>query len=1237
MVNIIMKNSHGIGRYARACMVLLLTLFATMFIGQGWFYPIAVQAAPVETQTWSNVYSGTAAPGTLSYSVPSGSNRMLVVAVSTHLTALAAQTCSVTYGGQAMTAASGNSVGFGVSTQTHAGLFYLPEAGLRAASSSNLVVTLATGTVRIAQVHAAVYTNVNQSATPITNSQGVNVTTAGTAATLPALNIASGDTAVAILNLSRTASTTPRTVTAWGNWTSKLGPVTQANTDSMNSYSAIDSVVGNTTSAFTASGTTLWSIVGMSIKESTMTIGTVTVTPSSGTYTGSAPTISAPITSTTTLSTCEYTTNGSTWAGGTISGTLPNYTCTANASALSGALTINIRGTNTGGTVAGASPVSLSVDSTNPTDPGALSVYPGYTMNSLLWTAATDSGGAGFKQYDVRFSTTATPANCTSGTSAYAGKLTNYDHSGLATSQIYYYRVCAVDNVNNTSTGLTASATTITRNSAINSCGKCHVYPNTANPPADSPTTRGTPAGSFKGSHAEHAGTAAGQYAYVCSKCHIAPTYNNLAHATRTINMANPMNGDTGGKYGKGTSWPYTDTPTAGANCSLIYCHSNGTSVATTVILGNISSPKWGNVISTCNKCHGTSTRTAGAPWYPNYRSYSAALPTNAGWTNPGYALKEDGATATYTAATAQPLVFTSFDIAKSALQAGKTITGISVSVKGRSATSRTLNVSMTKTGNTTVAGTAKTVALTSTNAWHVVNTAVNDLWGTTWATTDILGAANTTFGVIVKDNAATASDIAIDAVKVTVHTADGPKFNSHSAHIAKSYGCNICHYSTTTNGTSVTGTTVHAAGTYSVVAGSGASFTFSNTQLTEPSCSSVSCHGNAVWGVSKFDCVSCHSVSITRTVGLAAGLTLGAVSTEFGLTYGHKKSTRGTVTANDCIVCHLEGNGTTKKPSTYHQNGTIDLRAPQGTGEEIIKDFSGTNFAFRRFSTPATRTSAKNNADIAQVVSLQFCMMCHKREGATNTTARSGAGTALSPWGASTGYALNLNIGVPVLNGTINVFSQFSSNNSSVHPVKGPRVKDFPTPARLNAPYNAFTRAGTAGTKTAGIMINCFDCHNTVAGLKYRTVAAHGSSGTSMVAGTFYASGPTLCLKCHTGYTSDTQHLAGSAMQFDGNGGEGMATVCQRCHGSADTLPARPIPAADYHGYNTRVDGTNWPTGGGKAYAFIRNVTNFAGTGYHRPQRGIGELTTGSATCNGGSGCAGNGSARTYTPGGQY
>lgn len=415
-----------------------------------------------------------------------------------------------------------------------------------------------------------------------------------------------------------------------------------------------------------------------------------------------------------------------------------------------------------------------------------------------------------------------------------------------------------------------------------------------------------------------------------------------------------------------------------------------------------------------------------------------------------------------------------------------------------------------------------------------------------------------------------------------------------------------------------------------------------------------ASCHGHNGSGATHangtlngtYTCIGCHSGPLG---------TRSAITPEFGLAYGHKKSGRGAVTDADCIVCHLEGVfATGLRSATYHQNGNVDLRDPDGAGETPITNISGGAFTFTKFAISyaagsRTSTGHTSNTDVANVITQKFCLACHDSNGATNTTARSnngGTGTATMPFGG-----INLGANYTVLNGAavagglINAKTQFATTNSSVHPVMGPRTKDFPTPARLNAPYNNFTRVGTSGTKTAGVVLNCFDCHTSGTALTTRTIAAHGSGGAAQVRGTFYVTSPSLCIACHAGYNvapgSNSGHGAGSAGQWNGNNGEAALTRCMWCHSSTglDTAaPARPRPAADYHGFNARADGTLWPTTNSKPYAFIRSWT---GTAYHRPFRGIGELTTGSATCgNGtcpGNGQVGDGSNRTYTPGGSY
>ena len=130
--------------------------------------------------------------------------------------------------------------------------------------------------------------------------------------------------------------------------------------------------------------------------------------------------------------------------------------------------------------------------------------------------------------------------------------------------------------------------------------------------------------------------------------------------------------------------------------------------------------------------------------------------------------------------------------------------------------------------------------------------------------------------------------------------------------------------------------------------------------------------------------------------------------------------------------------------------------------------------------------------------------------------------------------------------------------------------------------------------------------------------------------------------MKCHITYdVSSVNHPAGSAgSNVNGDGAENMNTYCANCHASTTksgtTVPARPIPASDFHGNNSLLGGGLWPTVNSRPYGFIRNTQNYV---YHRPYRGTeAALTGGSATCSGGgSQCAANNGTRTYTPGGSY
>jgi predicted CxxxxCH...CXXCH cytochrome family protein len=471
----------------------------------------------------------------------------------------------------------------------------------------------------------------------------------------------------------------------------------------------------------------------------------------------------------------------------------------------------------------------------------------------------------------------------------------------------------------------------------------------------------------------------------------------------------------------------------------------------------------------------------------------------------------------------------------------------------------------------------------------------------------------------------------------------------SHTVHvIKKGFSCDGCH-----NGYG-TGNTNHgfsntSGATYSRTNFKKMAFTIGGTPTytrATTTCSNLTgCHGTAVWG-GRLGCINCHSAAQAGTHGTPRA----AVTTEFGLAWGHKKAGRGAVTDADCIVCHLEGDFATQSKSAKHGDGNIDLRDPDGTGEAAITNISGGAFTFTKFAVSyaagsRTSTGHLSDTDIANVISQKFCLACHDSNGANNPTARTRnaantatTGTAMMPF-----EGLNLGANYTVLNGAaaagglVNAKTQFAPTNSSVHPVMGPRNKDYPTNTRLLAPYNNIGTTRTAGghVKANSVVMNCFDCHTTGTALTNRTIVSHGNAVT--LRGTIYVDSPTLCTSCHSGYTATDTHGTGSAMNTQIDGGENMGTSCQNCHSSQAARPTRPRPAADYHGFNALPGGGLWPTVNSRPYAFIRSWT---GTAYHRPYRAT-EFTTGTATCGTGAcpggGTVGDGSDRTYSPGGSY
>lgn len=107
---------------------------------------------------------------------------------------------------------------------------------------------------------------------------------------------------------------------------------------------------------------------------------------------------------------------------------------------------------------ANASPFSDSIvlDTTAPSN-GILSASVGNAQILLSWSGFSDTT-SGIQNYKVVYSTTASPTSCSGDTQIYSGSAAAYNHIGLTNGTKYYYRVCAIDNAGNISSGTVVTA-----------------------------------------------------------------------------------------------------------------------------------------------------------------------------------------------------------------------------------------------------------------------------------------------------------------------------------------------------------------------------------------------------------------------------------------------------------------------------------------------------------------------------------------------------------------------------------------------------------------------------------------------------------------------------------------------------------------------------------------------------------------------------------------------------------
>lgn len=514
-------------------------------------------------------------------------------------------------------------------------------------------------------------------------------------------------------------------------------------------------------------------------------------------------------------------------------------------------------------------------------------------------------------------------------------------------------------------------------------------------------------------------------------------------------------------------------------------------------------------------------------------------------------------------------------------------------------------------------------------------------------------------------------------------YTSGTPKSNDHQVGTHLSQTCDVCHDSVTYSGGNYTPiTSMHSQGTYNIKASMG--YTWA---LGGGTCATSGCHGAGQWGVTVFDCVTCHNAAVRITKGPLAVTTNSrrAVSSEFIKTWSHSRSMNLTTIANLpkelCIACHMEGDpnsGSTM--ASYHGNGYVELRDPD-TGVTIqnvtwVSSGGAGNGWYTSTGTPMNTMAAfrRNLASATlepevQATQMNFCLKCHDSDGALSTLARTGTTNrasvaALRPfnvtirdWTTTSAMGSLGNTG----NGSGNIVDvkrSLMTSNAAYHPVVGKGNNGFARGGRMAAPWNGI--AQTIGTNTNwGYLISCWDCHapSAATGMQTFSVTAHGAPATLRglirggTLGTTAASN--LCYACHLAYAGNSNHgsVAGaSAFAVGGSSMGGSMKSCHYCHGvgigvssvavsGSATLSealARPLRAEDVHGFESRlpqVAGARWASTN-RPYAFIRNTL----TGW-RPARSpeTAANTTGNCVGIAGRTCDDNMSGRTYSPGGAY
>jgi predicted CxxxxCH...CXXCH cytochrome family protein len=353
-------------------------------------------------------------------------------------------------------------------------------------------------------------------------------------------------------------------------------------------------------------------------------------------------------------------------------------------------------------------------------------------------------------------------------------------------------------------------------------------------------------------------------------------------------------------------------------------------------------------------------------------------------------------------------------------------------------------------------------------------------------------------------------------------YTSGSPKANSHPAHA--SYSCNVCHYATTSDGTTITNFANHVNKAYDLQP-NGVSFAYTY-ESGGGSCSNISCHGNtgAVWG-EELECLDCHGDSVGNRA---------AIAPQFSAASHHVQGIA--LTGSHCYQCHWEADST-GRITAFHGGS-----AAPGSSVDLVIYGAGTRPV--SYSPGSTALQYYANGSRNQIRSLNsHCLGCHNDsnnetqpfgdgktprqyawDGSSIDSKYSSMNTA--SWGKYTGIANAAKK---------NVTKAYSAHGNATGNAGGWNTTDGVDGVIPN------TRAGSEN-------VACFDCHN-----------SHGST----VAGrtTTYGTGTNGILKDTSagkgGYAVDYKPLSGGSTENKNEYNPG-AGLCFDCHltASPETTP---------------------------------------------------------------------------------